>query len=225
MFLSQKKDGTTFLVPFYKRGNGEYAHKYGKQFRLYKQNFLQGITDNSVLFITLVTPYKSSFYGCRDSWIAIHDAIGPFIKAIRKKGAKYMAVLEATSEGLCHCHLLIRWDRPLQSSVRNNKHYLAEKELLKSITEKWNKEWMKVSKLKPNNNSVSVRVCPNQIEAGKAFDYATKHLGEGSSIEKSLDNVRENKETHLDLEKLFSNYWADKQYIKLYRPSRNLGME
>jgi hypothetical protein len=222
MFLRPKKDGTTFWVPAYKRGNDQYAWKYGKKISTYKQNFLQGIADNSLLFITLVTPYKSSFYGCRDSWIAIHNAIGPFIKAIKKKKAKYLAVLEATHEGLCHSHLLICWDRPLRSKVRNGKHYLAEKELLKFISEKWNKEWMKVSKLRLNNNSVSMQVCPNQIEAERVFDYATKHLGAGSDITDALHRARENTATSFDLAKLFSNYWADKLNIRLFRFSKNL---
>jgi hypothetical protein len=228
MFLRTKKDGTTFLVPFYKRGNDEYAYKYGKLFLIYKQKFLQGLADNSVMFITLATPYPSTYNGCHDSWKVISKAIKPFtttlkIKAQKKLGAiKYMAVKEATSEGLCHCHLLVIWNRPVKVSIRNGKYYLEEKELSKYIREKWDKQLMKFSELKPKNNSVSVRVCPNKTEAEKVFDYVTKHLGERSDITNALERVQENKETRNDKEKLLSNYWGfTLGKIRLYSFSRN----
>ena len=218
-----KKDGTTFDVPMAKLGNETYAWRAGKRLAVYKQNFLQGMPDSSVLFITLVTPYGSTYYGCRDSWLVTSKALGPFCKALKKLGAiEYFAGLEATSEGCCHCHLLARWDKPLQSSVRNDKHYLSEKALVQSICKKWISAWANVSELPLNNNAVSIQVCPNQYEAENAFDYATAHLGFQSNITHVINRVSNNKGDSTDIEKLFTNYWGTKWRIKLYRASRGL---
>jgi hypothetical protein len=224
MFVRTKKDGTSFLVPAYKRGNEEYAYKYGRKFMLYKQNFLREISNNSVMAITLVTPYGDSYDECQNSWKTIHKVLGAYIKSIKKLGVdKYIAVMEATSKGLCHVHLLVSWNRSMKVSVHDNKYYLLENEFSKSIRENWRKEWMKVSKINLKNNSIAVRISPDLSEAEKAFDYATKFLGHGSDITNALYRVRENKAIASDINKLFTNYWAFKLNIRLYRFSRNLG--
>ena len=224
MFQRKRKDGIIFDVPFKKRGNSTYAWDSGKQLSFYKQGFLEEVDIFSVMFITLASPYGNSNCECRDSWRAISKAISPFIKALKRLGAeKYFRVLESTSEGCCHAHILVKWNRVLQASHRNKKFLLAEDSLLKKIRDQWNKEWSKVSKRKLNNNAVSIRVCPNKFEAEIAFNYATTHLGYKSDITNALYRAKNNKATRSDLEKLFANYWAYKLNIKLYRPSKGLG--
>lgn len=226
MFLCKRKDGEVFEAPASKRGNSTYAWRTAKQFLIYKQGFLQGVAENSVMFITLVASYGNSYYECRDSWKVISKSIGPFIKTLKKIGAeKYVAILEATREGNCHAHLLIKWNRSLRVRIYNGKSYLGEKKLLKVIGEKWNNEWGKVSALKLNKNAVAIRICPNLEEAGKTFDYITKHLGRGSDITRALYNVKQNKSDINDLVKLFTNYWAYKLNTRLYRVSKNWGKE
>ena len=221
-----KRTGEIFWVPDSKRGNEEYAYRSGIKIATYKQKFLQGITDFSVLFITLATPYKSTWNECLVSWRAIHSAIGPFIKSLKsrrkKEVIKHMAVLEATEEGCAHCHLLVVWNRSVKAIFRNDKYFLGEKELLSDIKDKWGKAWGKVSRRKLNNNVISVQVCPHVSDVEKAFDYVTKHLGIGSNIEKSLERAQANMASDSDLKKLFSNYWGFKLGIRLYRVSRNL---
>jgi len=222
MIQRTKKDGTTFCVPTPKRGNEQYAWKYGKKFLMYKQNFLQGIAENSIMAITLVTPYGNSYYECRDSWKTVHGAIGSFCKKINKIGkGKYLAVFEATSEGCCHAHIVFRWSRPLRVSVHNGTYYLAENDLSKAIRKIWIKEWMKVSERRLNNNSITVRISPNPSEAEKVFGYATKFLGYGSDITNELYRAQNNIASNFDLAKLFSNYWGFKLRIRLYRFSKD----
>jgi len=218
---TRKKDGVIFDVPFPKRGNGEYAYQSGKKIAAYKQRFLQGIVDYSTMFITLVSPYGSSFSECQDSWRTISKATKFFTRTLKnKRNIKSFVVLEATKEGCCHCHLLVLWDRPLKA--HNEKHYLAEPELLISIRKKWLKAWMKVSTQQLNKNTISIQVCPNKLEAERIFNYISKHLGFDSNIEKSLERARENKAGDSDFKKLFSNFWAFRLNIRLYRFSRNL---
>jgi len=224
MVRYQRQDGMVGEFLAAKRGNATYAFRSSKQFNTYKQNFLCGLTDNSVMFITLGGPHKKSYHGCRDSWIATANAIGPFIKALKAKGAeKYIAVLEATSEGVCHAHLVIDWDRPLQVCIHNNKYHLAEKDLLSFINKRWKIEWAKVSDLILNSNSIVIQICPNLTDVENVFNYVTKYLGKKSNISNSLIRVQQYKATDDDCAKLFTNFWAFKLKYRVYRVSRNLG--
>jgi len=226
MIPYEDEDGTIKEFLEARRGNSTYANRKGEELTIYRQRFLQGIIDDSVLFITIGTPYISSYYGCRDSWETMSKAIGPYIRKLRRMGAtRYIAVLEATSEGLCHCHLLLTWKRPLKKRRVKDKYLLAEKDLLKVLWQKWEKEWMKVSDLPLNNNAIAVRVCSGRIEADTEFKYITKYLGYGSNISNALYRAKMGNETPADSEKLFSNYWAFslKKKIRLFRRSRNLG--
>jgi len=94
---------------------------------------------------------------------------------------------------------------------------------LEFIKKKWRKEWSKVSNLTLKNNSISVKLCPNLIEARKTFDYVTKFLGKRSDITLSFNKAIQNKATERDLAKLFTNFWAFRLKFKVYRFSRNLG--
>ena len=223
MIPYRRQDGTMDMFPAAKRGNSTYAYRTGKQLSVHKQMFLDGFVDYSVMFITLVVPHNNSYYGCQDTWKATAKAIGPFIKALKKKGVeKYFIVLEATSKGCCHTHLLTSWNRSLRASIQDGKFHLEEKDLLDFIKERWDREWTKVSDLLINNNSVAVQVCPNLKEAEKAFEYASKYLGERSNIMKSLDRAHQDKATSYDQGKLFTNYWASKTNRRVCRMSRNL---
>ena len=219
-----RKDGTISEFPAAKRGNPIYAYRNKRKLLDYKKGLLEGAADCSVMFITLVIPGETSWYGCRDAWRAISGALGPFIKNLRKMGLeKYIATLEATGEGCSHAHILCRWDRRLQTNARKDKRYLAEKSLSKSIRERWGRAWAKVSELKLNSHAVSIRVCPNSAEAGRAFCYATKHLGIWSDITEPLRRVRNNKAAPHDSAKILANYWARRLCIRLCRTSRGLG--
>jgi hypothetical protein len=196
-----RKDGTMGEFKEARKGNSTYAKDTEKKISVYKQRFLQGIVDYSVMFITLVTPYVNSLHECHDSWLTMSKAFSPFNKVFKRKGAEgYFYALEATSEGCCHAHILVKWNRTLQVSVRKNKYYLAEVTLLKSLRNKWYKEWYKVSDRKLNNNAISIQVCPNQFETGIAFNYATKHLGMFSNITDALRRVKDNNAKTYDCE-------------------------
>ena len=207
-----------------RRGNKTYASRQKKVIARCERNFLQGIVNNSVLFITLVCPYGNSKDECRESWKTNNKALGPFTKSLRKMGReKYIAVLEATKKGNCHVHLLLSWNRSLKAKIRNDKYYLAENDLLKSIRYTWTKEWGKVSSLALNNNAISIRVCPDGAIARLLFKYITKTVGKWSDITNVIPRVKENKPKELDLKKLFANYWGFTLNIRLLRTSRNLG--
>ena len=214
-----------FLEP--RRGNKTYANNTEKRIALCKRNFLQGVIDFSVMFITLVTPYRNSFDECRASWRAMDKALARFRKCFKRKGLEgYFYSLEATSEGCCHAHILVKWDSRLKVNFRNGKYYLADEVLLKSFTGKWHQAWNKVSDRTLNNNAISIRVCPNLFEAEVVFDYVTKHLGRFSNITNALHRAKKNDFKDNDIKKLLTNFWAIRfQGIKLFGCSRIFGQK
>jgi len=219
-----KHDGTIGEFLSAKRGNITYARRNAFKLSAYKHNLLHEAIDNSIMFITLVIPNDVSYYGCEDAWEAISKVLGPYIRALRKLGIeKYIATLEATNEGCCHAHLLLRWNRALKGKTQNGKYYLAEDDLAKIIREKLVKEWIKVSELQLNNHAVAIRVCPDLTEANKTFRYVTKFLGMGSLISNAIYRVKKGIAVSNDSAKLLSNYWAYKKRIRLCRTSRGLG--
>jgi hypothetical protein len=224
--LVRRKDGELFEVPASKRGNSTYAWRAGKQLAVHKKMFLQGLVDYSVMFITLVVPNGNSYCACRDSWKAISKAIGLYIRALKRLGAiKHIAVLESNSEGSCHAHIILSWNKPLQVKFFKEKYYLAEKDLSESIRKKWIDEWRKVSGLALNKKAVAIRICPNQVEADKTFDYVVKYQGQGSDITSVLSRVKGNRATSHDIARLLTNFWANKLNIRLYRATKKLKMQ
>jgi hypothetical protein len=219
-----RKDGTRGEFLSAKRGNATYAYRNSLKLSAYMQNLLQGAVDYSVMFITLVIPGETTWYGCRDAWLAVSKALGPFIRSIRDKGlVKHLATLEASNESRPHVHIMARWYRPLQTIIHNGKCYLAEEELIKFIRKRWTRAWAKVSELPLNCHAVSIRVCPDIAEADRTFSYATKHFGIWSNITSVIRRVKDNEPYPYDGSKLFANYWAHRLRIRLCRTSRGLG--
>ncbi|MFP3042048.1 hypothetical protein LQZ19_09550 [Treponema primitia] len=223
MIPHTRPDGTIVRFPAAKRGNATYAWRTEPLISAYREGILHEILDTSLMFITLTVPYDKTFEGCKVSWLAVHKALGPFIKKLKTMGAKkYIAVLEATGEGGCHVHLLVRWKTIILTVTKKERYYPADREFSRKVWDSWVFEWGKVSPKTLQKNAVHIQICPNNSENQNIIGYVTKWIGKGSDIETALYNAEQGIANKNDISRLFTNYWAFKLRIRLYRISRGV---
>ena len=225
MIQRVKNDGTIWEFPAAKRGNSFYAWRSENKIAKYCQCFFHNAIDGTILFITLTVPYTKNYSGCHASWQFFKDNLSPFIKILKKMGREeYFACLESSYEGGCHAHIIVRFNKTLQTRKVGKKFYLADKELSEKIREQWIKTWKKENPLIPIKRPVQIIVCQDISEGKKVFNYITKWLGKGSNIETAIYNVEKNIESEGDVSKLFTNYFGMKLHpIRLFRFSKGLG--
>lgn len=217
-----KPDGTIVQFPEAIRGNSTYAWREEKRMQEIRECLLEGALDKTILFITLTIPHNSYRSACEISWRYINKTSGPFLTKLKKMGMKkYLITFEATYKGGCHSHLICQWNKPFKTREIEGKYFLADRKLEKKISDKWLNEWKKKY---PNKRikDIDIQVCPNIIEAEKTFGYLTQWLGKGSEIDVALYNAEKGIANKDDVAKLFTNYWAMKLGIRLYRTSKNL---
>jgi hypothetical protein len=217
-----KPDGTIVQFPEAIRGNSIYAWREENKKQENRKCLLEGGIDKTILFVTLTIPHNGYRSACELSWRYINKTSGPFLTKLRKMGMeKYLITFEATYEGGCHSHLISQWNKPFQTREMEGKLFLADRKLEKEISDKWLNEWKKKY---PNKRikDIEIQVCPTLIEAEKTFGYVTKWIGKGSNINVPLYNVEKGIANKNDVAKLFTNYWAMKLGIRLYRTSKNL---